>query len=75
MHQAIEFSSPESASPAAPSVTQAPAEQKHPRLRIPGPYICRSGPRHSRYAAMRESCASFRLAASLREAKERPVTA
>ena len=36
------------------------------RSRVPGAYACRSGPRSSRYAAVRESCASFRLACSLR---------
>jgi len=60
-------------SPLVPSPLPPPIPAAHEsiqrRPRQASAYICRSGPRSSRIAAVRESCASFRLACSLRPAK------
>ena len=49
-----------------PSVSPVrPVNTELARRRVPSPSMCRSGPRTSRFAAVRESCASFRLACSL----------
>ena len=50
-------------------------ESNSRRSRMSSEYVCRSGPRGSRNAAVRESCASFRLSCSLQAARiKRPVT-
>jgi hypothetical protein len=54
-----------------PLLTAAPAnEPLQRRPRLASTYTCRSGPRFSRIAAVRQSCASFRLACSLHPAEK-----
>jgi hypothetical protein len=65
MQHSYEFPLPE-VTPPTPESKPAVADSLPRRSRVPGAYVCRSGPRSSRYAAIRESCASFRLACSLR---------
>jgi hypothetical protein len=61
----------------SPASTLAITDSNNRRSRVAANYICRSGPRYSRNAAVRESCASFRLACSLRpqELKNRDLNA